>query len=121
MKKRSLWAIVLWDVALVCGPLVVGLILRLNGWSWASFRLALLAMYAAELILMLVAGWGPDVLRVRGKSYASFNAPAFDDVYAPPDRAVVEGAQMTRGIRDPIAVGPAIALAVVLLSFAVSH
>jgi len=69
MKKRSLLAIVLWDITLLCGPLVIGLILVLKGWSWANFRVALLAMYGAELFLMLVSGWEPEVLRLRGKTY----------------------------------------------------
>jgi len=121
MKKRSLLAIVLWDITLLCGPLVIGLILVLKGWSWANFRVALLAMYGAELFLMLVSGWEPEVLRLRGKTYASFNAPAFKDIYAPPDRTNLEKAQMPRGIRDPIAIGPGIAVVLVLLTFFILH
>jgi len=121
MTKRSWRTVAFWDLALVGGPLVIAAILAFNGWIWGNVRSVLLAIYGLELFLMLLSGWGSEALRLRGKSYASFNAPAFNEVYAPPDRPVAQEAQKGPGIRDPIAIGPGISVVLLLLSVAIFH
>jgi len=121
MTKPGWRRVALWDLALVGGPLVIAGILALNRWSWSNLRLALLAIYGAELLLIVASGW-QNGLTMRGRSYADFNAPATRDVLAIPDPNDFQDIQSRRRTpQDPIAVGPGIAVVLFLLSFVIAH
>lgn len=121
MTKPGWRRVALWDLALVGGPLAIAEILALNRWSWGNLRPALLAIYGAELVLIVASAW-QDVLTTRGRSYADVNAPATRDVLAIPDPTDFQDIRRRRRTRqDPIAIGPGIAVVLFLLSFVIAH
>jgi|GEM_PF-4822661 len=123
MTKRGWRRVAVWDLGLVGGPLVIAGILALNGRGLGTLRLAVLAMYGVELILIVPSGWlGVLTVRTRGGSYASPTAPAAEEVFALPDPTNLQEIQMGSRIRrDPIAIGPAVAAVLTLLSFVILH
>ena len=123
MTKRGWRRVAVWDLGLVGGPLVIAGILALNRQGLGTLRLAVLAMYGVELILIVPSGWlGVLTVRTRGGSYASPTAPAAEEVFALPDPTNLQEIQMGSRIRrDPIAIGPAVAAVLTLLSFVILH
>lgn len=120
MTKRGWRTVALSDLALVGGPVVIAGILARNGWNLGSLRLALLAVFGVELILILLSGWyGILTTRVRGASYGYLGAPATDEIFTGPDPEDVRRGSWLR--QDPIAIGPGVAAVLLLLSFTVLH
>jgi hypothetical protein len=115
MRRRWL-AVAIWDLFLVAVPLVIAAILAINAWPLANDRILLAVIFLAELFFVLVPassyapGPGPTNVSVTGPMQ-----PSYDEFVAAVDekRANVG---MPAGL-DPIAIGPAIALLVIGLSF----
>jgi hypothetical protein len=116
--RRKVLAIAIWDLILVGVPLTIGAILALNNWPFANIRILLAGIFLAELFFVLVpaswyaAGAGPT-------STSPQRQPTYDEFKAAADqrRASVG---MPVGL-DPIAIGPAIALLVIAVSFALGR
>ena len=118
--RRNVLAIAIWDLVLVGVPLAIGAILAFNNWPPANIRLLLGGVFAAELFFVLVPasfyapGGGSTNVGVAGP-----RQPTYDEFKAAADeRRISVG--MPVGL-DPIAIGPAIALLVIVVSFAISH
>lgn len=113
-------AIAIWDLFLVGVPLAIAAILAFNNWPLANIWLLLGGVFLAELFFVLVPasfyapGPGPTNVGVAGP-----RQPTYDEFIAAADekRASVG---IPVGL-DPIAIGPAIALLVIVVSFAISH
>ena len=119
--RRGCAAIAVWDLFLVGVPLVIAAILAFNNWPLANDRILLAAIFLVELFFILVpASWygpglGPTSVSVGGPQ----SQPTYDEFKAAADekRASIG---MPVGL-DPIAIGPAIALLVIAISFAVTR
>jgi len=91
-------------------PLLVALVLWLIGWPLGNARALLLAIFAAEFFVLLVppfAGAG-GLLSVRGM-------PSDDALEAARNRRRAAAARKTA--LDPAAIGPAVALVLLALTF----
>jgi hypothetical protein len=115
MRRQSL-AVAVWDLFLVGGPLVIAAILAINGWPLANDRILLTAIFLVELFFVLVPagsyapGAGPTNVGVTGPMQ-----PSYDEFIAAVDEKR-SSVGLPVGL-DPIAIGPAIALLVIGLSF----
>jgi hypothetical protein len=117
--KRNRRAAAIWDAVLLGVPLLIAGILTFDGWPLGNARVLLLVIFAAEVFVLLVpptfygagGGWNSgmgDTSGARGMpSYEGFeavvNQKRFDSV--------------RRTALDPAAIGPAVCLALLGLSF----
>ena len=105
-------AIAIWDLFLVGVPLAIAAILAFNNWPLGTIRLLLGGVFLAELFFVLVP--------------ASFDAPGSGPRQPTYDEFIAAADEKRASIGipvglDPIAIGPAIALLVIVVSFAISH
>jgi hypothetical protein len=119
--KRG-WAVAaVWDLFLVGVPLVIAAILALNNWPLANDRILLAAIFLVELFFILVpaSSYGPGLGPTSGGAGGPMRQPTYDEFIAAADEKR-DSVGTPVGL-DPIAIGPAIALLVIVVSFAISH
>ena len=119
--RRGWVAVAVWDLFLVGVALMIAAILAFNNWPLANDRILLAAIFLVELFFILVpASWyGPGLGPTWGGPAGPMRQPTYDEFKAVADqkRASVG---MPAGL-DPVATGPAIALLVIAISFAVTR
>jgi hypothetical protein len=117
--RRTRRSVLSWDAFLIAGGLAVGVILALERWPITNIRLALLAIFALELVVALTGGlfgeaWARSGMGPGTGGLYGFMSPSARYIDSSARR--LERETWHAGRLDPIAIGPAIALALLLLS-----
>jgi hypothetical protein len=117
--KRGWGVAVIWDAVLLGVPLVIAGILVLNGWPIGNARVLLIAVLAFELFVLLVpptfygagGGWNGGL----GDTAAGRAMPSYEGFEAAVNQKRTDSVRRTA--LDPAAIGPAVLLAMLGLSF----
>jgi len=116
--KRSWRVSAIWDLVLLGVPLLIAGIAAVNGWPLKNARILLLFVFAAEIFLLLVpptnyssgGGWGSQV-----GQWSAGRMPSYEGFEAAVNQKRSDSVR--RLPFDPAAIGPAIALVLLGLSY----
>ena len=119
--KRGWRAAAIWDAGLLGVPLVIAGILVFDGWPMGNARILLLVVFAAEVFYLLVpptfygagGGWNSGM----GDTVGARGMPTYEGFEAVVNQKRDDSVR--RKALDPAAIGPAVVLALLGLSFLV--
>jgi hypothetical protein len=117
--KRDWRAAAIWDAVLLGVPLVIAAMLSIYGWPLRNVRILLLVTFVAEVFVLLVpptfygagGGWNSGM----GDTSGAGGMPTYEGFEAVVNQKRFDSVRRTA--LDPAAIGPAICLALVGLSF----